>query len=94
MLKDLQNLSKKIHKKDDLITLFVDKTNKGIGLLGMVSKNIISELNMNIGEFVKNVVENFGGKGGGRLDYGQGLIDNMEIKPEDVISKIQEKLNI
>ena len=42
----------------------------------------------------KEVVEHFGGKGGGRTDYGQGLIDNMETNSSDVISKMKEKLNI
>jgi alanyl-tRNA synthetase len=94
-LKDLQNLSKRIHKKEDsIITLFVDKTKRGIGVLGMGSKNIVNDLNLNIGEFVKGVVEQFGGKGGGSLDYGQGLIDIMDTNLSDVINKIKEKLNI
>ena len=94
-LKDLQNLSKRIHKKEDsIITLFVDKTKKGIGVLGMVSKNIVNDLHLNIGEFVKEVVEDFGGKGGGSKDYGQGLIDIMDTNLSDVINKIKEKLNI
>jgi len=94
-LKDLQNLSKRIHKKEDsIITLFVDKTKRGIGVLGMVSKNIVNDSNLNVGDLVKDVVEQFGGKGGGRADYGQGLIDNKDIESVDVISKIKEKLNI
>jgi alanyl-tRNA synthetase len=94
-LKDLQNLSKRIHKKEDsIITLFVDKTKKGVGVLGMVSKNIVNELNLHIGDFVKEIVEHFGGKGGGRADYGQGLIDNVETNSSDVITKMREKLNI
>jgi len=94
-LKDLQNLSKRIHKKEDsIITLFVDKTKRGIGVLGMVSKNIVNDSNLNVGDLVKDVVEQFGGKGGGRADYGQGLIDNKDIESVDVISKIKEKFNI
>jgi alanyl-tRNA synthetase len=94
-LKDLQNLSKRVHKKEDsIITLFVDKTKRGVGVLGMISKNIVNELNLNIGDFIKEVVEHFGGKGGGRADYGQGLIDNMETYSADVIIKMKEKLNI
>jgi alanyl-tRNA synthetase len=94
-LKDLQNLSKRVHKKEDsIITLFVDKTKKGIGVLGMMSKNIVNKLNLNIGHLVKEVVENFGGKGGGNVDYGQGLIESKDIRLENVISKIKERLNI
>jgi len=94
-LKDLQNLSKRIHKKEDsIITLFVDKTKRGIGVLGMVSKNIVNDLHLNIGELVKEVVEHFGGKGGGSTDYGQGLIDTMDTNLSDVINKIREKLKI
>ena len=60
----------------------------------MVSKNIVSDLHLNIGEFVKEVVEHFGGKGGGSTDYGQGLIGIKDTKLSDVIKKIKEKLNI
>ncbi|MFX0074836.1 MAG: alanine--tRNA ligase [Candidatus Hermodarchaeota archaeon] len=94
-LKDLQNLSKRIHKKEvSIITLFVDKTKRGVGVLGMVSKNIVNKLDLNIGDFVKEVVEHYGGKGGGSVDYGQGLIESMNIQSESVISKIKEKLNM
>ena len=94
-LKDLQNLSKRVHKKEEpIITLFVDKNNQGIVVLGMASKDIFNRLNLHIGNLVNEVVEHFGGKGGGRADYGQGLVDKKETSSLNVITKIKEKLNI
>ncbi|NHJ20613.1 MAG: alanine--tRNA ligase [Candidatus Lokiarchaeota archaeon] len=94
-LKDLQNLSKRVHKKEEpIITLFVDKNKKGIEVLGMASKDIFNKLNLNIGNLVKEVVEHFEGKGGGRADYGQGLVDKKETSSLNVITKLKEKLNI
>jgi alanyl-tRNA synthetase len=60
----------------------------------MISKNMVNKLNLNIGDLVKEVVENFGGKGGGSTDYGQGLIESKDIQLENVINKIKERLNI
>jgi alanyl-tRNA synthetase len=91
--KELQNLGKKLHKNaDNLITIFVDKTETGTLLMGMLGKFVADKLTLNIGEIIKNVVEEFSGKGGGRKDYGQGFIDNKEITTHQIIKSILAKL--
>ena len=91
--KELQNLGKKLHKNaDNLITIFVDKTETGTLLMGMLGKLVADKLTLNVGEIIKNVVEEFSGKGGGREDYGQGFIDNKEITIHQVIKSILDKL--
>ncbi|MFX1457303.1 MAG: alanine--tRNA ligase, partial [Promethearchaeota archaeon] len=71
--KDLKNLSQKILKKDpNMITFVANQDKKGITLMGMLGSKVSLDSEINIGKIVSNVVEHFGGKGGGSLDYGQG----------------------
>ncbi|MFX0009437.1 MAG: alanine--tRNA ligase [Candidatus Hermodarchaeota archaeon] len=92
--KELQNLGKKLHKNaDNLITIFVDKTDTGTLLVGMLGKLVADKLKLNVGEIIKNVVEQFSGKGGGRKDYGQGFIENKKITTHQIIKSILDKLN-
>jgi len=92
--KDLKNLSQRIMKKSkDAITVFVDKMDKGIGVIGMLGVNPSKELDFNIGSFVRDCVSNFGGKGGGNVEYGQGFIENETLNVKDVITYINNKLN-
>ncbi|MFW9898539.1 MAG: alanine--tRNA ligase [Candidatus Thorarchaeota archaeon] len=90
---DLKNLGIQIMKKsDDLITIFIDKTDKGILVIGMLGVNPSKELDLNIGVLVKECVNNFGGKGGGRKDYGQGFIGKLDVDPQLIISHLKKKM--
>jgi len=92
---DLKNLSVKIlQKSEKLVTLFINKTKKGITLMGMIGKNLLEEIDFEMGKFVQEIVSNYGGKGGGKKDYGQGFIENKDLSVEDLIKRIKEKLNI
>ncbi len=92
---DLKNLSVKIlQKSEKLVTLFINKTEKGITLMGMIGKNLLEEIDFEMGKFVQEIVSNYGGKGGGKKDYGQGFIENKDVSVEDLIKRIKEKLNI
>ncbi|TKJ25883.1 MAG: alanine--tRNA ligase [Promethearchaeota archaeon Loki_b31] len=92
---DLKNLSVKIlQKSEKLITLFINKTEKGITLMGMIGKNLLEEMDFEMGKVVQEIVSNYGGKGGGKKDYGQGFIDNKDLSVEDLIKRIKEKLDI
>lgn len=92
---DLKNLSVKIlQKSEKLVTIFINKTEKGITLMGMIGKNLLEEIDFEMGKFVQEIVSNYGGKGGGKKDYGQGFIENKDLKVEDLIKRIKEKLNI
>ncbi|MHA1274339.1 MAG: alanine--tRNA ligase [Promethearchaeota archaeon] len=92
---DLKNFSIRLMKQsEDLITLFINQTPKGIMLMGMLAKKPAENTNLNIGNLVKKTVEHFGGKGGGKKDYGQGFIGNSEIKAEQVIDFINQNLKL
>ncbi len=92
---DLKNLSVKIlQKSEKLVTLFINKTEKGINLMGMIGKSLLEEMDFEMGKFVQEIVSNYGGKGGGKKDYGQGFIENKDLSGEDLIKRIKEKLDI
>ena len=90
---DLKNFSVRLMKhSEDLITIFLNKTEKGIMILGMIGSQPAQESEFNIGGFIKEVVTHFNGKGGGNKDYGQGLIDDFNI--DEVKTYILRKLKI
>ncbi len=92
---DLKNLSVKIlQKSEKLVTLFINKTEKGITLMGMIGKNLLEEIDFDMGKFVQEIVSNYSGKGGGKKDYGQGFIENKDLSVDDLIKRIKEKLDI
>ncbi|MGV9171021.1 MAG: alanine--tRNA ligase, partial [Promethearchaeia archaeon] len=72
---DLKNLSIKVlEQSDDIITLFLNRLKNGTMVMGMVGENPLRNSDFHMGHFVKDLVTNFGGKGGGNKDYGQGFI--------------------
>jgi alanyl-tRNA synthetase len=90
---DLKNFSVRLMKhSEDLITIFLNKTEKGIMILGMMGSKPAQESEFNVGDFIKESVTHFNGKGGGKKDYGQGVIDNFSI--DDVKAYILNKLKI
>ncbi|MHA1471972.1 MAG: alanine--tRNA ligase [Promethearchaeota archaeon] len=92
---DLKNLSVKIlQKSEKLITLFINKTEKGITLMGMIGKDLLEETDFEMGKFVLEIVSNYGGKGGGKKDYGQGFIESKDLSAEDIIEHVKEILGI
>ena len=91
--KDLTNLSVKVLKQsNDIIPIFLNKTNEGIMIMGMLGSNPLKNLQFDMGKFVKECVNKFTGKGGGRKDYGQGFIPNPEQEINEVLSYIKNKL--
>ncbi len=92
---DLQNFSIRVMKySENLIAMFLNKTEKGIMLLGMMGSKPAQESEFNVGNFIKGCVENFNGKGGGKKDYGRGFIDNKKITVDEVKTYIFSKLNL
>ncbi len=90
---DLRNLSIKVVKKENnAITIFLNITDKGIMLTGMLGSQPSDNSEFNIGNFIKDFLAEFGGKGGGRKDYGQGLIPKTDIEIQEIISRIESKL--
>ena len=90
---DLRNLSIKVVKKENsAITIFLNNTDKGIMITGMLGSLPSANSGFNIGNFIKDFLAEFGGKGGGRKDYGQGLFPKSDIDVQDIISRIESKL--
>ncbi|MFW9866652.1 MAG: alanine--tRNA ligase-related protein [Candidatus Thorarchaeota archaeon] len=93
--KDLKNFSIRVMKhSNNLINIFINKTNEGIMVLGMEGDKSLEISKLHIGNLVKECVENFGGRGGGRKDYGQGFIGDTTLSPKDVKEFIINKLNL
>ncbi|MFX1554221.1 MAG: alanine--tRNA ligase [Promethearchaeota archaeon] len=91
---DLKNFSVRVMKhSEDLISIFLNKTEEGIMVLGMMGTKPAKESEINIGNLVKECIENFGGKGGGKKDYGQGFINDKNLSVDDVNSCIMHKLS-
>jgi len=90
---DLKNLSVKIlRKSEDLNTIFINKDEKGITIIGMVGKGLLKRSGFNMGSFVKNIASKYGGKGGGKIDYGQVFIGDKELKVDDLVNHIKKEL--
>ncbi|MHA1913523.1 MAG: alanine--tRNA ligase [Promethearchaeota archaeon] len=91
---DLKNLSIKILKQDNsIISILLNKTTEGIMILAMEGEKPHKESDLNIGIFVNECVKNFGGRGGGKKDYGQGFISDKDLNVSDVMTYITNKLN-
>jgi len=91
---DLKNLSVKIlNKSEDLNTIFINEDEKGITIIGMVGKELMKRSDFDMGNFVKYIASNYGGKGGGKKDYGQVFIGDKEVIIHDLVNYIKEKLN-
>lgn len=92
---DLKNLSVKIlSKSEDLNTIFINKNEKGITIIGMVGKGLVKRSDFNMGNFIKEIASKYDGKGGGKEDYGQVFIGDKEVNIDDLVNYIKEKLNI
>jgi alanyl-tRNA synthetase len=90
---DLKNLSIRMMKHNkNVISIFLNKTNNGIKILAMEGDKPQELSKLNIGDFIRECVEKFGGKGGGKKDYGQGFISNKNLEINEVKSFILEKL--
>jgi len=90
---DLKNLSVKIlRKSEDLNTIFINKDEKGITIIGMVGKGLLKKSDFNMGKFVKNIASRYNGKGGGKVDYGQIFIGDKDLNVDDLVNHIKEEL--
>jgi alanyl-tRNA synthetase len=92
---DLKNFSIRIMKhNENVITIFMNKTKNGVMILAMEGEKPLKNSELNIGSLVNECVEHFGGKGGGKKDYGQGFINNENLDINDVKAYLRNKLNI
>jgi alanyl-tRNA synthetase len=93
--KDLKNFSVRImNQNDNVITIFLNKTNDGVMILAMEAEKPNKESDLDVGSLVKECVEEFGGKGGGKKDYGQGFINDKNLSIDAVKTYFRNKLNL
>jgi alanyl-tRNA synthetase len=93
-LKNIKNLSMKIlHKSEELSTIIINKDEKGITVIGMVGKELVKKSEFSMGSLVKKIATKYGGKGGGKDDYGQVFIGDMEVEVEEVLNFVRKNLS-
>ncbi|MFX1498319.1 MAG: alanine--tRNA ligase [Promethearchaeota archaeon] len=91
--KDIQNISSNVLKfNNNLITLLFNEDNKGITITGMIGSKALENSSLNMGEFIKNEIRIFEGKGGGKSDYGQGFIDRKYGNIDNVVEYLSQKI--
>ncbi len=78
--KDIQSVSSNVLKRDDdYITIFFNEKTKAISVIGMLGARAIEEGVFNMGKFIRETVEHFGGRGGGKIDFGSGSAANISM---------------
>ncbi len=88
---DVKNLSQKLLKQaPNSITFIANQSEKGIMLMGMSGSNLSLDSDINIGNIVSSVVEYYGGKGGGKSDFGQGFITKKGVKTSNVLNHVRD----
>jgi len=93
-LKDMKNLSVKIlHMSEELSTIIINKDEKGITVIGMVGKELLKKSDFNMGSLVKKIASKYGGKGGGKKDYGQVFIGDMDLEVEELLNFVRKILS-
>ncbi len=92
---DLKNINQTILKiEKNAISVLINQTEKGFLIMGMMGNKPAEKLELNLGNLIKNCVNNFKGKGGGPKDFGQGFIERNNINIEDIINYIKKQLFI
>ena len=87
--KDIQSISSNILKMDDdYITIFYNQNDKGTTVTGMLGPKAAKDGEFNMGKFIHEIVVHFGGRGGGKIDYGSGSAANVSM---DEIKKYVNK---
>jgi len=90
---DLKNLNIKImNKSENVITLLLNRNEKGILLMGMLGERAAKNSELHMGDFVRETASHFGGKGGGKNDFGQGFIGNANLTLPEILDYIEKEL--
>lgn len=90
---DLKNLNQNILKKEDAaIAILLNRNENGYLVMGMLGPKASRELDINLGNSIREIISHFGGKGGGSLEFFQGFIGNKDLEPEQIKNYIKKKL--
>jgi alanyl-tRNA synthetase len=89
--KDIQSVSSNVLKRDDnYITIFFNENNKGTTITGMLGSKAAKDRVFNMGEFIHEIVSHFGGRGGGKIDFGSGSAANVSM--DEIKKYVNKKL--
>ncbi|MGM0470111.1 MAG: alanine--tRNA ligase [Promethearchaeati archaeon] len=90
---DLKNLNQNILKEDEYaITILINKTKKGYTVMGMLGSKASKELDIHLGNFIREILIHFGGKGGGSHEFGQGFIGKEDLEPDEIKNHIKKTI--
>ena len=91
--KDVQSVSSNVLKMDDdFITIFYNENEKGTTIIGMLGPKAAEDGEFHMGNVISEAVKQFGGKGGGKQDYGQGFVADSMASKDEIEIYINKKL--
>ncbi|MBY9007473.1 MAG: alanine--tRNA ligase [Candidatus Lokiarchaeota archaeon] len=92
---DLKNINQNILKiEPNLISIMINQIENGFLIMGMMGPEPKEKSNLNLGNLIKNCVDNYNGKGGGTKDFGQGYIPKINLSTEVIITYLKKKIFI
>ncbi len=74
------------------IIFLVTPSNKGILVVVFGDSLLVKEKNLNLGYALREVLQQFQGKGGGKPENGQGMVPPQKATPKDIIDTFIKKL--
>ncbi|HMF30634.1 MAG TPA: alanine--tRNA ligase [Candidatus Lokiarchaeia archaeon] len=91
--KAIQDLAINLLKQLPGSIIFLETTtNKGLAVLLMGDNQLVADRGLHLGNALREVLQDIGGRGGGGPANGQGLISSPDADPDAVITAIVEKL--
>jgi alanyl-tRNA synthetase len=91
--KDIQNISSNVVKMDDdYNTIFFNENDSGTLVTGMLGPNEVKYGKLNMGDLITGTVNELGGSGGGRREYGSGFVANKIASRDKIEERIRKKL--
>jgi len=74
------------------IVFLATPSSKGVLVVVFGDSQLVKEKNLHLGNALREILQEFQGKGGGKPENGQGMVPSQKITPKDVIRAFVEKL--
>jgi alanyl-tRNA synthetase len=84
------NLLKQIPRS---IIFLATPSSKGMLVVVFGDSQLVKERNLDLGKTLREVLQQFQGKGGGKPENGQGMVPSQKTPPKEIIDAFIEKLN-
>jgi alanyl-tRNA synthetase len=82
---DLKNINQNIiDEATNIISVLINQTESGYLVMGMIDPIASQQLEIHLGNMIKEGVEHFDGNGGGSPVFGQGFISNKELSAKEI----------